>query len=261
VEGYAFLAFAALLVLMAFLSPSLWWMVFVAIGFGLRGAQIIGFHRRKSLELSEADAGSDAVQEDDERADRINEVCDKLKAALKDAPASVRDFLSKPEETVESLRKTSLDLLKREVSLRVLISPSEVERLNRERTGLLARIEMESDDIIRQRLSGALAALENQQKQHTEVQRSADRLDAERTRLGYTLEGLYAQVMRVKTADAASSDGLSAGLRVSLDQLRDEMNALADAVEQVNRSSAARTLEAPETFESGSGERTGQKVR
>jgi hypothetical protein len=257
-EGWTYGGLAVLLIVLMVLHvlPQ-WWFIFIIIGLTLRAAQIIGYHKGKgSREDAEQDEEIETEVASDSRAARIDEVCSKLKASLKDAPASVREFLSKPEETVDSLRKTTHELLKRELALRALISPAEIERLSRERNALRARIETEPDDIIRQRLSGALAALENQQKQHADVQRSADRLEAERTRLIYTLEGLYAQVMRVKTADTRSPE-LGAGLRVSLDQLREEVGALADAVEQVNRAN----FEAPETFGESVPDRSSERTR
>jgi hypothetical protein len=228
-----------------------WWVVFIALAFARRIFGIVNFHAARKPDSTLADDPLISQAERDPRDARIDEVCDKLKAALKDAPESVRLFLSKPDETVELLRKTSHDLLQRELSLRSVVRPEETTRLGRERTALQARIAMEPDEIVRQRLVGALAALDNQQQQHAEMAKAADRLEAERTRLGYTLDGLYAQVMRLRSAEAGSPDLGSAGLRTSLDQLRDEMSALAEAVEDVNRSPAGQGFEAPETFAGG----------
>jgi len=255
-EGWAFAMIAAILLVLIVVQVIPAWAVFFPILMSIRSVQVLGYHavQRREADVLQAELASHR----DPRAARIDEVCDKLKAAVKDAPESVRSFLSKPEETVEALRKTSHDLLIRELSLRALLTPEETARLTRERNALQARVEMEPDEIVRQRLTGALAALDQQRTQHAEVAKSADRLEAERTRLGYTLEGLYAQIMRVRTADAASSELVSAGLRMSLDQLRDEMSALAEAVEDVNRTSH---MEPPETFEASGGNRSGNRVR
>lgn len=236
-EGYIALAGAGVLVALVFAMPELWWMIFIALFMAGRGARVLSWHQQstRSLEGEGAKNAAPVASGLDSRAARIDEVCNKLLAALKDAPASVRDFLSTPEQTVEGLRKSCHELLKREVALRQLANAEEMERLNTERVGLEARIAGESDELVRSRLQGALTALDNQRAQHAEVLKSANRLEAERTRLGYTLDGLYAQVMRVRTAGAEDGEIVQAGLRTSLDQLREEMNALADAVEQVNR--------------------------
>ncbi len=234
VEGYLSITAALILVGVIVMMPhQLWWLVFIALHLTFRGTRILSYHA-SARRLPSLKQGS-PPKATDERAGRIDDVCNKLLAALKDAPQSVRDFLSTPEQTVETLRKSCHDLLKKEIALRALANPEESARLDRERAGLEARIAGETDDVVRSRLQGALTALDHQRSQLAEVVRSANRLEAERTRLGYTLDGLYAQVMRVRTADAGSEDVVSAGLRQSLDQLRDEMGALADAVEQVNR--------------------------
>ncbi|HLB76787.1 MAG TPA: hypothetical protein VJO72_07115, partial [Candidatus Dormibacteraeota bacterium] len=90
------------------------------------------------------------------------------------------------------------------------------------------------------RLSSALAALEQQRDQRLELARSAARFEAEHTRISYTLESLYTQIVRMRSADSASVDVAGAGLRRSLDMLSQEVNALADALEKVNRGEAAK---------------------
>ncbi len=243
-EGYVRLAAAAVFVTLVFAMPHLWWMIFIAFPFALSGARIVGYHQRSRVSLPEKSSVPSVARVADDTVDplatRIDETCRKLLAALKDAPATVRDFLSNPEQTVEALRKSWHDLLKRENTLRAFANPTERVRLEGERAVLEARVAAEADDVARTRLQGALAALDQQRAQHTEVLKSANRLEAERTRLGYTLDGLYAQVMRVRTSEI-SDDAAQAGLRQSLDQLRDEMGALADAVTSVNESTTAMT--------------------
>jgi hypothetical protein len=59
-------------------------------------------------------------------------------------------------------------------------------------------------------------------------------MDAERTRLAFTLENLYTQVIRVRSADASSAEVAGKGLRQSLDRLGGEIGALAEALESVH---------------------------
>ena len=101
-------------------------------------------------------------------------------------------------------------------------------------------METESDEVAKLRLSSALAALEQQRDQRQDLARSAARFDAEHTRISYTLESLYTQIVRMRSADSASIDVAGAGLRRSLDMLSQEVNALADALEKVNRGEAAK---------------------
>ena len=110
----------------------------------------------------------------------------------------------------------------------------------REREALQKRVAGESDEVTRVRLASALAALEAQREQRQELARAATRFDAEHTRISYTLESLYTQVVRMRSADSSSVDVSGAGLRRSLDMLSQEANALADALERVNSGEAER---------------------
>jgi len=176
----------------------------------------------------------------DPRDVRVDAICDRILAELRTAPESVKDIFIKPEETVASLRATCRDLTRRERELRKFLSPQEDERLLREHDALQKRVEVESDEVTRMRLASALAALDAQREQRAELVRAAARFDAEHTRISYTLESLYTQVVRMRSADSSSVDVAGAGLRRSLDMLSHEANALADALERVNSGEAER---------------------
>src|SRR5438309_4573382 len=176
----------------------------------------------------------------DPRDARVDGICDKILAELRVAPQVVKEIFRKPEDTIAALRTTCRDLTRREREVRKFLSPEEDLRLSRERDALQKRIEGESDEVVRLRLSSALAALEQQREQRQELSRSAARFDAEHTRISYTLESLYTQIVRMRSADSASIDVAGAGLRRSLDMLSQEVNALADALEKVNRGEAAK---------------------
>jgi hypothetical protein len=181
-----------------------------------------------------------AMPQQDPRDVRVDAICDRILAELKTAPESVKDIFIKPEETVASLRATCRDLTRRERELRKFLSPQEDERLLREHDALQKRVEGEADEVTRMRLASALAALDAQREQRAELVRAAARFDAEHTRISYTLESLYTQVVRMRSADSSSVDVAGAGLRRSLDMLSHEANALADALERVNSGEAER---------------------
>jgi hypothetical protein len=176
----------------------------------------------------------------DPRDVRVDGICDKILSELRVAPEIVKEIFRKPEDTIAALRTTCRDLTRREREVRKFLSPEEDLRLSRERDALQKRIESETDEVVRLRLSSALAALEQQREQRQELARSAARFDAEHTRISYTLESLYTQIVRMRSADSASIDVAGAGLRRSLDMLSQEVNALADALEKVNRGEAAK---------------------
>jgi hypothetical protein len=176
----------------------------------------------------------------DPRDARVDAICDRILAEIRAAPEVVKDIFIKPDETVAALRATCRDLTRRERDLRKFLSPQDDERLAREREALQKRIEGEQDEVTRMRLASALAALDQQRDQRLELTRAAARFDAEHTRISYTLESLYTQVVRMRSADSSSVDVAGAGLRRSLDMLSHEVNALADALEKVNSGEAER---------------------
>ena len=181
-----------------------------------------------------------APPQQDPRDIRVDAVCDKILAELRVAPESVRDIFIKPEETVQALRATCRDLTRRERDVRKFLSPEEDTRLVSERAALQKRVEAETDEVTRMRLASALAALEQQREQRLELSRAAARFDAEHTRISYTLENLFTQVVRMRSSDSSSVDVAGAGLRRSLDMLSREANALADALEKDNSGEAER---------------------
>ncbi|MGA9520670.1 MAG: hypothetical protein WBV82_04350 [Myxococcaceae bacterium] len=230
-EGLVYSVAAVVLLVLAF-TTDMWWMVFISLGLGISAAQRLGA-RTEAPALPE---GPQSEATKDPRAARVDEVCDKLTQAFAESPKNVREFLSsQPEQTVETLRQACHDLLRRETALRQLASPEEKARLEQEREELRERIASTDDDVVRARLVQALAALEQQRAQLAQVQKSAERLDAERLRLGHTLDGLYAQVMSLRTADAGSMDLAGSGLRVNLERLREELSALSEATEEGHR--------------------------
>ncbi len=170
----------------------------------------------------------------DPRDVRVDQIAERILVELKGSPQVVRDIFRKPEETVHALRDTCRDLTRRERDVRRFLSPSEDTRLTSEREALQKRVDTETDEVTRTRLASALTALDQQRAQRLELSRSASRFEAEHTRITYTLESLYTQVVRMRSADAGSVDVAGAGLRRSLDNLSQEVDELADALEKVN---------------------------
>lgn len=245
---------AIALVLLAFALQgafTLWWLVFPAIVFASAGGRQIGLAaERRRLErasapppLTDPPAKSLAAPVADPRDARVEAACDKLLVAVKDAPESIRAFLGKPEKTVEQLRATARQLSSRERALRELVDPADEVRLARERAELGARVSRESDEVVRSRLAAALAALDQQLAQRDAIAKNAARLEAEHLRLAYTLEGLHAQVVRMRAAELAGADVANEAMQQSVEELRTEVAALADALEQVNAASPVTTDE------------------
>jgi len=178
--------------------------------------------------------------EADPRQARVAAVCGKLEGELRAAPERVREFLGGSAETIASLRGTCEDLARRERELRAEASPAALQRLDEERAALEKRIAQAQDEQIRRSLRGALAAIAEEKRQRELLKLAADRLDAEHTRLLYTLEGLASQFVRMRTAGAQGRE--PAELEQSVAQLRQELDAIADALEEVTRTTPAASL-------------------
>jgi len=225
-------------------SPrQLWWMLFISLGLGSTAAhhlyrpkRVGGAHgEAEALPATSEVAEASEPESVDPRAARVDVLCDKLLAELRGAPGVLREVVHQPEPTVEALRRSCHELVRRERELRALSSPEDEKRLLDERAQLAARVDAERDAVVKERLSSALEVLDEQRRQRAELGTAASRLEAEYTRLYYTLEHLYAQVLRVRSADTASADVAGAGLRKSLEQLGTEMDAVAEALEDVHR--------------------------
>lgn len=171
----------------------------------------------------------------DPRVAKVDALCAKLLAELSGGSAVLREVVHAPERTVEALRKGCHELARRERELRALSTPEDFRRLEAEREALFTRVSTEEDAVVRERLTGALAALDEQRRQRAELSTAANRLEAEHTRLYYTLESLYAQVLRVRSADTAGGDVAGTGLRHSMEQLGAEVEAVTQALEEVHR--------------------------
>jgi carbonic anhydrase/acetyltransferase-like protein (isoleucine patch superfamily) len=197
------------------------------------GGTVAGVIRGASLPKTEAalQAGKQvSTAPVDPRDVRIDEICDRFEAELDRASAAVNEFIRDPKETVAAARRTCHDLLRRERELRQLANPEDQERLNREAAALESRIAAEPDEVTKRQLQGAVKAIEEQRQQRALVLRDANRLEAEQTRLAWTMEGLVAHIVRLRTTEAG---GASADLERGLSQLRDEMSSVTTAIEHV----------------------------
>jgi len=206
------------------------WLLFIAVWMIFEGAR-----RLIGSRVAEVD-GERVVDETgvDARLARVDELCDQLLADIRSGPAVLREVVQRPEQTVEALRDGVHALERREREIRALARPEDDARLQSERESLQRRLAVEQDAVTRQRLGQALEALEQQRTQRASLLTAASRLEAERTRLLYTLEGLHTQVLALRsTAEAGQEEAAAERLRQSLDTLSSEVSAVAGALESV----------------------------
>ncbi|MBK7858754.1 MAG: hypothetical protein IPJ65_09055 [Archangiaceae bacterium] len=169
----------------------------------------------------------------DERRDRIDQACARIEAELQKLPESFREHLGATAETATSLRATCLELIEREKALRQEASAESLQFLDTERAELQRRVDASSDDQVKRSLGSAVAAIEDQQKQRLQLKTHADRLEAELTRLQWTLDGMATQLLRLRSTGVDAGKPPSSEVMQSVNQLHDEIDAIADALEHV----------------------------
>jgi carbonic anhydrase/acetyltransferase-like protein (isoleucine patch superfamily) len=174
-----------------------------------------------------------ALPVSDERTAKIDAVCDKLQSELDAAPTVARDFLGAQINALQALRGTCHDLVRRELAIRGEASPAQMERLEKEYAQIRGRLDTEKDSAVRTSLQAALEAIDAQKAERLKLSSAADRLDAEQTRLLFTLESVSTQLFRLRTASSSSAS--QPELASSLSQLNREIDAIADALEEVAR--------------------------
>ena len=246
-RGIVYLVTAVVCLAFAVREPPLWWLVFVAFGFGMSAASAFRRSTRRSQEepeevvenarVGDFSHSGTAQQEQaapaepsDPRVARIHKLCQKILAELESGPPIVREVVTQPEATVGGLRQACLEIARREHELRSVLAAQDEAGLLAERDALVARITNERDEIVRDRLGQAMRALEQQLAHRAELATAASRLEAENTRILYTLENLHMQLLRARSTDIGAPE-LGGKLRESLGALGTEIDSIAEALE------------------------------
>ncbi len=249
-RGVVFLVTAFVCLALAVREPPLWWLIFVAFGFGMSGASLFRRAARRSQAEAEAEAdgsgnarvrhpaasGTSQIEQtapaepSDPRVARIHRLCEKILAELQSGPPIVREVVTQPEATVGGLRQACLEIARREHELRSVLAAQDEVGLLAERDALVARLANEHDEIVHDRLGQALRALEQQLAHRAELATAATRLEAENTRILYTLENLHMQLLRARSTDIGAPE-LGGKLRESLGELGTEIDSIAEALE------------------------------
>jgi hypothetical protein len=232
-RGLAFLGVAGVLVYMV-IDGGPFWLAWVALGFAISGiTQVFSGGGKDFVLEGRATRVPDAAPQVTDMANlsRVDSLCDKLLEEIRKGPAVLREVVRKPEESVRGLRDTIHALAKREAKVRALVTSADGERLRQERLDVVARRDSASDPVTRERWEGALQALDAQLQHRETLRTQGARLEAERVRLGYTLENLYTQVLAVRST--AGSDAAGAELKAGVERLGDEISAVADALESI----------------------------
>jgi len=247
---------AVMCAVMAIVNPNLWWLVFVALGLGTNAARMFGraarsrrvesetrTDERETFEAAQPQAAETTALEPpapavppvpaeplDPRVVRIQSLCDKLLAELESGPPIVREVVTEPKATIGGLRQACIEIARRERELRGVLAAQEEAAIVADRAALAGRVAAEPDDIVRDRLTQALRALDEQIAHRAELATAASRLEAENTRILYTVENLHMQLLRARSTDMGGPE-LGGKLRDSLRDLGTQIDAVAEALE------------------------------
>ena len=258
-SGIVFAVVAIVCLIFALRQPQFFWMVFVGLGFGLSAAS--AFNRAAARRRLERDARANAGREadvetqatdleaveapvpapvvasapeppppDDPTVARIQLLCDKLLAELESGPPIVREVVTEPRATIAGLRQACVETARRERDLRAVLAAQDENVLRAERDALAERLTAEQDAIVRDRLGQALAALDQQLVHRAALATAAARLEAENTRILYTVENVHMQLLRARSTDMGAPE-LGGRLRDSLRELGTQIEAVAEALE------------------------------
>ena len=209
-----------------------WGFGFLAFGLGATG---LGFLRALYRVQLDARAAAERVlpaappPEEDVRQSAIDSLCARILEELERTPAVTTELLRDLPMRLEQMRAAHHALLEREERLRSLADGGG-RRLADEHAALERRIAAETDATVRDGLNAALSALETRRAQEQQLESAAARMEAERKRIGYSLETILAQLVRLgASVPASDSQALHDGLR----RIADELEAMAAAFEEL----------------------------
>lgn len=213
--------------------PELWWMIFVALGFGLGGAKQVSLanERKRAALPATSPVLEPQHQHQPGEIHEVDALCDQLLADLKKAPEAVQHFVQAPEKTIASLRATARAL---DTRRRQLLAEEPRERLSAlaaQRQTLEARLTAASDPVTKAKLGDALRSLDGQRSALEELGTHADRVDGEYTSLLISLQELRT---RVSVARSAGSAVQLDGVKTSVERLNSELAAISGALDDVS---------------------------
>lgn len=246
--GTVMLAVALAIATFGFLHPEMWWLVFAALGIGSGGARNIAF----AVERGRAPrTGAERLAPPAPVPGKPHEVdalCDGLLAELKQSPEAVREFLQNPEATVESLRATCKALDARRQQLLAQDPGAQQTALARQRDALTAKRDATTDTTARRKLDEALVSLAQQSAALGQLTALSERVDGEYTSLVVLLQEMRT---RVTVAKSAGSGAPLEALRLNVQRLNTELEAITFALEEVQTRDLPPVSPLPEAEDSG----------
>lgn len=157
----------------------------------------------------------------------------RINAEMRTVPEYLRDAMHSTWLQVKSVGLRQLALVRQMQSLEDYLERLNIHRLNTQWQELAGKHKAAFDPAARAGYEQAMQSVSEQMENIQELRASAQRIDAQLQTVQQSLEGVYGQVLRLKTANARVGDREIGELTSDLDQLSDQVSTLSDSVEQV----------------------------
>ncbi|MFS8070458.1 MAG: hypothetical protein ACMG6S_29185 [Byssovorax sp.] len=172
------------------------------------------------------------------RVNRCASLQEQIVLEIRSADAEQRAMLAPSEDRVRGLLRSALLLAQKLQKLEAHLGAEDLKKADREAQTIERRIVEAHDPAARQSFERAL--LQHRQKALViqELRAQRERGDAQLTHIELTLETVAARILRIKSAEAGAMTEGGAGIVASLDALSIEVEAAAEAVDEVAEADA-----------------------
>jgi chromosome segregation ATPase len=167
------------------------------------------------------------------RGEAARDLQRRLNVEMRSAPDYLRASLSPIWAEGRELGGRQLGLLRQLQSVEEYLNRLNPQQLRAQERDLLARREAATDGIARMQYEQAHQALVQQRENLESLRTSAQRIDAQLRSVQHSLEYVYGQVLRLKTADVRTGEQVATELNGSLQGMSHQVSSLFDAVEEV----------------------------
>jgi hypothetical protein len=167
------------------------------------------------------------------RVERCASLQEQIVLEIRSADAEQRAMLAPSEDRVRGLLRSALLLAQKLQKLEAHLGAEDLKKADREAQTIERRIVEAHDPAARQSFERAL--LQHRQKALVieELRAQRERGDAQLTHIELTLETVAARILRIKSAEAGAMTEGGAGIVASLDALSVEVEAAAEAVDEI----------------------------
>ena len=174
------------------------------------------------------------------RVNRCASLQEQIVLEIRGADAEQRAMLAPSEDRVRGLLRSALLLAEKLQKLEAHLGAEDLEKADREAQTIERRIAEAHDPAARQSFERALAQHRQKALVIQELRAQRERGDAQLTHIELTLETVSARILRIKSAEAGAMTEGGAGVVASLEALSVEVEAAAEAMDEIAEPDAPR---------------------